>query len=127
MENPTTGAERAWRDALAEGRWLIQRSKSAGKSVFYPRELTPGTGEDDLEWVEPSGLGTVYSFTVVNRREEQGGPYNVAVVELDEGPRMMTTVLGAPDDALKIGLRVRGRVEGEGREARVVFEPAEGN
>jgi uncharacterized OB-fold protein len=126
MTEPAKGAERAWRDALETGEWLIQHSPSADAHVFYPREIVPGTGERDLEWVAPSGLGTLYSFTVVNRRAEQGGPYNVAVVELDEGPRMMSTVAGVDADALKIGMRLKGRVDGEGPQARVVFDPAEG-
>ncbi|MGM0585985.1 MAG: Zn-ribbon domain-containing OB-fold protein [Pseudomonadota bacterium] len=126
MNEPAMGAERAFRDALAEGRWLIQRSKSTGKHVYPPRELAPGTGETDLEWVEPSGLGTVYSFTVVNRREDRGGPYNVVVVELDEGPRLMSAIPALAPEAVKIGLRVKARVEGEGPAARVVFDPAEG-
>ena len=126
MTEPTMCAERAFRNRLADGDWRIQHSPSAGRHVYYPRELVPGTGETDLEWVAPSGLGTVYSFTIVNRREEQGGPYNVVVVELDEGPRMMSTVEGVENDAVKIGLRVKARVEGEGDSARVVFDPAEG-
>src|SRR5690606_32935433 len=45
---------------LAEGRFMIQRSRSSGKYVFYPRVAEPGTGARDLEWTEASGLGTVY-------------------------------------------------------------------
>lgn len=125
MTEPAKGAERVWRDALERGEWLIQHSPAAGRHVFYPREIVPGTGERDLDWVAPSGFGALYSFTVVNRRAEQGGPYNVAMVELDEGPRMMSTVEGVDEGALKIGMRLKGRVEGEGEAARVVFDPAE--
>ena len=56
--------EAAFRAHLQEGRFVIQRSRSAGRYVFYPRIIVPGTGESDLEWVEASGRGTVYATTI---------------------------------------------------------------
>ena len=78
MTETTPGPEAQFRAYLAQGRFMIQRSKSTGAHVFYPRVAAPGTGEADLEWVEASGEGTVYATTVVRNRPEKGGDYNVA-------------------------------------------------
>lgn len=108
---------------LAEGRFLIQRSRSTGAYVYYPRVAVPGTGETDLEWVAPSGLGTVYSTTVV-RNKPPVADYNVALVDLDEGVRMMSRVIGIDPAAVAIGQRVRARVEAIDGTPAVVFELA---
>jgi uncharacterized OB-fold protein len=109
---------------LREGRFMIQRSRGSGDHVFYPRLAAPGAGRADLEWVEATGEGTVYSTTVVRNREP-AADYNVALVELAEGPRLMSRVIGLDPPAVSIGLKVRARiVELDGGPA-VVFEPAE--
>ncbi len=64
-----TGPEAEYRAHLKAGRFMIQRSRSSGRYVFYPRVLIPGTGERDLEWVAASGGGTVYAITVNRTRE----------------------------------------------------------
>jgi uncharacterized OB-fold protein len=92
---------------LAAGRFMIQRSRGTGAHVYYPRVALPGRGDADLEWVEPSGLGTVYSTTTVRNRAPVPD-YNVSLIDLDEGVRMMGRVVGS--DAVAIGMRVRGRV-----------------
>lgn len=108
--------------SLAEGKFMIQRSPSTGEWVFYPRMIAPRTGATDLEWVEPSGLGTVYA-TTVKRMKPPEENVNVAIVELDEGPRLMTHVQGMPADKVFIGLRVRARIA-DGPDGKiVVFEP----
>lgn len=112
------GPQRVFEDYLTRGRFMIQRARRTGEYVFYPKTLSP-SGEADLEWVEPSGFGTVYSITVNRRRE---GSINIALVDLDEGPRMMATVAGV--ETVPIGTRVRARVEG-GETPRVVFDPVE--
>jgi uncharacterized OB-fold protein len=110
---------------LAEGRFMIQRSKSSGTYVFYPRVVAPGTGARDLEWVQPSGRGTVYATTVMRVRPP-AQPYNVSLVQLEEGPRMMTRVEGVAPDAVKVGMAVRVRIARDDEvQPLVVFEPAE--
>lgn len=108
---------------LAAGRFMIQRSPSTGEWVFYPRVVAPRTGATDLEWAEPSGLGTVYAVTV-KRMKPPAPDVSIAIVELDEGPRMMTHVQGLPADAVRIGMRVRATiVPGPDDSPIVVFEP----
>ena len=118
------GPERRYLDYLGEGRFMIQRSKSSGAYVFYPRTLEPGTGAADLEWVEASGDGTVYATTVNRQRPEKGGDYNVALIDLAEGPRMMSRVVGIDPADVKIGMKVRAKVDKIGDQDAVVFEPA---
>jgi len=96
---------------LREGRFMIQRSASTGACVFYPRIMIPGTGESDLEWVEAAGRATVYANTMVPRPEEHGGAYSLALVDLEEGPRMLTRIEGIAPEDIRIGMDVVARVE----------------
>jgi uncharacterized OB-fold protein len=112
-----------WRDALAGGRVLLQRARASGTHFFPPRLAEPRTGDEEWDWVEASGLGTVYSVTVVNRKPP-AAPYNVALIDLDEGPRMMSRVEGVPAEAVTIGLRVRARIDAAGDAPILLFDPA---
>jgi len=118
------GPEAQFRAYLDQGKFMIQRSKSTGRYVFYPRVAAPGTGERDLEWVEASGHGTVYSTTVVRNRPEKGGDYNVALIDLEEGPRMMSRVVDIEPTAIEIGMKVRAKVGELDGKPQVLFTPA---
>jgi uncharacterized OB-fold protein len=111
------GPEMQYRAFLRAGRFMIQRSAASGRYVFYPRVAAPGTGATDLEWVEASGLGTIYSITVNRTRT---GSYNIALVELDEGPRLMTRIEGV--ETAPIGARVKARIAEIEGEPAVVFD-----
>lgn len=113
-------------EALAAGRFRIQRCNGCRQYVFYPRVVCPHCASGDLDWVEPSGLGTVYSTTVVRRPADKGGPYNVALIDLDEGVRLMSRVDGLTPDAVRIGLRVRVQVATVNGAPAPVFTPLEG-
>ncbi|MBD0416736.1 Zn-ribbon domain-containing OB-fold protein [Oryzicola mucosus] len=110
---------------LAEGRFMIQRSRSSGNHVFYPRVAEPRTGSRDLEWVEASGDGVVYAVTVVHKRPPEKD-YNVVLVDLAEGPRMMSRVDGIAPDAVKIGMPVKAGIVTEDGRSFVVFTPVTG-
>jgi uncharacterized protein len=108
---------------LAQGKFMIQRSRDSGRHIFHPRIVEPGTGSSNLEWVEASGEGTVYSTTAVSQKPP-AKPYNVALIDLAEGPRMMSRVEGIPADQVTIGMKVRARVTTEeGQPPCVVFVP----
>ena len=100
--------------ALDQHRLILKRCGACGKAHFYPRELCPYCHADDLTWVEASGRGAIYSFTVCRRPAGPAFaaeiPYVVALVDLAEGPRMMTRILGDPA-AVAIGRAVRVRFE----------------
>ncbi len=119
------GPEKRYYDYLAEGKFMIQRSKSSGNYVHYPRVMEPGTGAAVLEWVEASGDGVVYATTVNRQRPEKGGDYNICLIDLAEGPRMMSRVVGIAPTEVKIGMKVKAKVDKIGDHDAVVFEPAE--
>jgi uncharacterized OB-fold protein len=119
--SPPPQPEKQFLEFLAAGRFMIQRSPGSGRHVFYPRVAEPGTGATDLEWVEASGLGTVYATTVVRQRPP-AADYNLVLVELDEGVRMMSRVEGVKPEAVRIGMRVQARVVAS-PEPLVVFDP----
>lgn len=115
--------EAFWRAALADGRVLLQRARASGACFFPPRLAEPRTGDEDWEWIEASGLGTVYSVTVVNQKPP-AAPYNIALVDLDEGPRLMSRIESIAPAALTIGLRVKARIDTVGETPVVLFDPA---
>lgn len=120
------GPDAVFREALLAGRLSIQRCKACGSHVFFPRVLCTACGSASLDWVDASGLGTVYSTTVIRRSPKQGGDYNIVLVDLDEGPRAMSRVEGVPPAEVRIGQRVRFEVLREGEEPLLVFRPVEG-
>jgi len=79
-----------------------------GKPVFFPRVVAPGTASGNLEWRISKGLGTVHATTVVYARDRP--PHNVALIDLDEGFRMMSRVEGLDPLRVKIGMRVKVRM-----------------
>ena len=118
------GPETYWRSALANGRILLQRSIPSGTIIFPPRLAEPGTGETDLEWIEAPGLGTVYSSTVIHPRPP-ASPYNVVLVELDGGGRLMSRVDGIDAEMVAIGMRVAPEVIEDEGGPLIVFRPVE--
>ena len=110
--------------ALDAGQFHIQRCKACAKAIFYPRELCPHCGSDQLAWEPASGQGTVYSTTVIRRKADAGGDYNVTLVDLAEGPRMMSRVEGMAPTDVKIGMAVRAQVVQHNGKGLVVFKAA---
>jgi uncharacterized OB-fold protein len=108
---------------LAAGRFMLLRSRSSGAFMHPPRVAEPRSGATDLEWVEASGRGTVHSTTVVRQRPP-AADYNVALIDLAEGPRMMSRVAGIAPMDVRIGMPVRARIVVEDDAPLVVFEPA---
>lgn len=105
-------------NAARERRLVVRKCKECGEMHFMPRHLCPACWSDQLEWVDAKGTGTVHSFSIIRRASDPAFahlvPYVTALIDLDEGPRMMTNVLG--DDALsvKIGDRVKVNFEDRG-------------
>ncbi|MEN3363157.1 MAG: uncharacterized protein V7606_431 [Burkholderiales bacterium] len=105
------GPEAQYWAHVRDGKFMIQRSKSSGEYVFYPRVLAPRTGATDLEFVEVSGRAVVHSTTVVRQSPKAGGDYNLVLVQLEEGPRMVSRVVGIPPEQVKIGMSVMAHIE----------------
>lgn len=125
-EPPGSPAMAAYAAHLQAGDFRIQHCEDCRRYVFYPRVICPHCASERLRWVAPAGAGTVYSTTVVRRSDDKGGPYNVALVDLDEGVRLMSRVEGLAPDAVRIGMRVRVHVARLNGTAAPVFSPAEG-
>ncbi|MFC8124749.1 Zn-ribbon domain-containing OB-fold protein [Streptomyces sp. NPDC057302] len=125
---------RPYWDAAADGHLLIRRCGSCGKAHHYPREFCPYCWSEEGSWERASGRATLYTWSVVHRNDlppfGSRVPYVAAVVDLAEGPRMMTEVVDCEEDApgvLRIGmaLEVAFREAGEGEGVAVpVFRAA---
>lgn len=116
------GVQGIHQTSLDEGRFLIQRCADCRKHVYFPRESCPHCGSAELGWVAPAGLGTVYAVTTVRRKPEAGGDYNVSLIDLDEGVRMMSRVENVKPQELKIGQRVQARVQVTDGRGLVLFD-----
>ncbi|NUP66014.1 MAG: Zn-ribbon domain-containing OB-fold protein [Nonomuraea sp.] len=127
---PTPDTQPFW-DGTAAGELRIQRCQTCARHYFYPRPSCPHCGSDDVEWVRATGRATLYSY-VINHRPAPGfegeGPYAIAVVELEEGVRMMTNIVGVantPDD-LPLDMELQVVFEQRGDVHVPLFEPAGG-
>ena len=99
-------------DAAVAGRLMIKKCGGCGRAHYYPRALCPFCGSDRTAWLAASGRGTIYSYSVMRRVPI---PYALAYVTLQEGPTMMTNIVDADLDRIRIGQPVR-----------VVFRPTDG-
>ena len=127
---PTIEAEsRPYWDAAGEGKLLVRSCNDCGTVHHYPRPFCPQCWSDDVVWVEASGRATLYTWSTVYVNDmypfRERLPYIAAVVDLAEGPRMMTNVVDAEPDQLVVGmdLRVAFRQIADGITAPV-FVPA---
>lgn len=112
-----------WEAAL-EGRLVLQRCASCGRYQFYPRPFCLACGDGAVEWVDAAGRGTVYSITTVRMSvlPDLEPPYDVALVELDEGPRFLGRTSTA---GIAIGERVRAEWARDGEKPILMFERLE--
>ena len=92
---------------------------------WHPRVAEPRTGDTDLEWVEATGRGVVYSTSVMRMRPPKPS-YNVALIDLEEGPRMMSRVDGLPPEEVRIGMKVQAKIIEEDGAPLLVFLPVGG-
>ena len=96
IPEPTPETEEFWAGAR-RGELRIQRCNACGKAYFFPRPFCPRCSSRDVAWFTATGRGKLYSY-VINHRPAYGfrdyAPYVIAVVQLDEGPRMMTNIIG---------------------------------
>lgn len=98
-------------DAAAQHRLVIQRCRTCGRHQFFPRPFCIDCQSDDVDWIDARGTGTIYSMTTVRLEIDPAmpPPYVVALVELDEGPRLLTNVAlpCAIGDRVEVAWRAR--------------------
>ncbi|GLZ09215.1 hypothetical protein Acsp03_66810 [Actinomadura sp. NBRC 104412] len=115
MFEPMIDADtRPYWDGVARGELLLQHCLSCTRAIFYPRAVCPLCFSTELEWRPASGTGTVYSYTVLRRafgRFATNPPTVVALVDLDEGVRMMTHLVEVDPADVRIGSRVKVTVK----------------
>lgn len=97
--------------AAAEGRFKLQRCSRCGRYVYYPRVACPHClATDSLVWEDVSGEGLVYSFALIHRPQHpaffEEVPIALAVVQLNEGPQLISSIVNCPPEALHIGMQV---------------------
>ncbi len=89
----------------------IQRCNDCGTWVFYPRNRCSNCASEALEWHDVSGMGTLYTFTIARQPTSphfaSEVPQRLAVVELDEGVRLTTTLVNIADADIRIGMRLK--------------------
>ena len=91
-------------DATAEGKLLLKKCNACGEIHYYPRSICPFCFSDDTVWIEASGKGIIYSYSVIRRAEV---PYVIAYVTLQEGPTMMTNIIDCDIDSVRIDMAVK--------------------
>jgi uncharacterized OB-fold protein len=99
----TPETEAFWK-AAADGKFMLRRCTACGKAHWYPRAICPFCMSDKTEWVEGSGRGKIYTFSVMRRAPE---PYAIGYVTLEEGPSMLTNFVDCDFDKLRIGQSVK--------------------
>ena len=106
---PTAETQAFW-DGCRKHQLLLQKCTHCGTHQFYPRSMCQRCMSDTVIWVEASGKGRIRSFTVVRRPVSPAyaaqTPYVVALIQLDEGPTLMSNIIDCDTDALRIGQAV---------------------
>ena len=125
--SPPEGSD-AFFEATRDHKLLIQRCSACGKHQFYPRDLCIHCGAPDVEWVEASGRGKVHTFTVIHQQGMPGWrdevPYVAAIVDLEEGVRMTSNVVGCEPADVRIDMAVEVTYVDEGALVLPRFRPA---
>jgi uncharacterized OB-fold protein len=127
---PTIDDEsRPFWEASREHRFLIVRCRACGVAHHYPRPFCPSCWSDDVEWETASGRGTLYTYSTIFVNDlppfADRVPYIVAAVDLEEGPRVLTNIVGCEPVDLEIGMAVEVTFEELTPEITVpAFRPA---
>lgn len=125
LPDQRNAGRRYWVSAANE-ELVVPQCQACGLVFWYPRTHCPSCGSAALGWSKSSGRGVIHTFTIVRQTSDgffkQKLPYVVAMVELNEGPRIMTNIVGAGADGAKIGMRVRVKYEVEGEVGIPLFE-----
>jgi hypothetical protein len=110
----------------------IQRCRACGEAYFYPRPFCPRCSSTDVEWFTASGRASLHTYVIVHRGAhgfQDWTPYVIAVVELEEGPRMMSNIIGIDPqpEHLPVGLPLQVTFERQSEDITLpLFKPAGG-
>jgi uncharacterized OB-fold protein len=115
-----THPEAAYQELLDRGIFALYTCTLCDRAHYSPRVLCPFCGSDSLAWRQSEGHGVVYSMSTIEPRGRD--PYVVALIDLDDGPRLMSNVIGISADQVGIGMRVKARIEVRNGSAVPLFE-----
>jgi uncharacterized protein len=118
------GPDAIFRERLRAGRIEMQTCEDCRRVCFPPRTHCASCGAQALSWCAIAGTGIVYATTVVRQRRDYGPDYNVALIDITEGARMMSRVEGIPPTQVRIGMPVRAQVKTADGDPLIVFVPA---
>ena len=115
---PTLETQEFW-DATGSGKLLLRKCNDCSSIIWYPRAFCPACSSQNTSWITSSGRGTIYSFSITRKGAgawAEKGPYIIAYVELEEGPRVLTNIVGCAAERVSIGMAVSVVVDetGEG-------------
>ncbi len=114
-----TSIDKSFWEAAKKGKLVLQECGNCGAVQWYPKPWCADCGSLDVGWTESKGRGTVYSFTIPRRVMDNSPvfesqiPFIIAIVELEEGPRMYSNIIECKPEQASIGMPVE-----------VVFEKA---
>jgi uncharacterized protein len=117
------GPDKVFADSLEKGEFKIQLCNHCHQHIFYPRLICPHCGSQDLTWKLASGFGCVYSTSIPRGMPE--GDYNIALIDLEEGPRMLSRVVGVAPEKVFIGMKVKATIGLIDQTKVVLFQPVE--
>lgn len=120
-----SGPNEFHKNALKKGKFMIQHCTECSTKQFIPRSFCITCNSESISWVEAVGTGTVYSKTTVRRKVELGGDYNVSLVDLDEGVRVMANVVGIAPENVQIDMRVKLEINMNNDVETVIFKPGQ--
>ena len=126
----TRNAGKEFWGAAAEGKLLVPRCNACERTFWHPRPRCPHCGSGNVGWISGSGKGAIHTFTVVRQSGDPFFktrlPYAVAMVELDEGVRLMSNIVDTPIETLRIGMRVEVLFEAAGEGMAIPLFRAQG-
>lgn len=106
-----TEVNRPFWEGCRSGILRLQYCTQCQQHQFYPRLYCMHCGSGKISWVTASGRGVIYSYTIIHQNKSpefvQDTPYNVAIIQLEEGPRMMSNIVGLSPENLRIDLPVK--------------------
>jgi uncharacterized protein len=105
---PTLETQEFW-DGTARGELRLRKCDDCSSIIWYPRAFCPACSSQKTSWITSSGRGTIYAFSITRKGAgawAEKGPYVIAYIELEEGPRVLSNIVGCPVDSVSIGMAV---------------------
>jgi uncharacterized protein len=109
IEPPVTATSEPFWEATRQRRFLLQWCADCDHAIFFPREVCPRCQGSRMEWRPSAGTGVIHTYTVEHHPQNPNltAPYTIALIDLDEGVRMMSNVIGCRSEAVQVGMKVR--------------------